>query len=63
MQDEASRHYGRFNAEGIELMVRMTALPAASAEAQDSAHYFADSVDELIEYSLGDLDPSGIVGI
>lgn len=26
------------------------------------AQYFADSVDELFEYSLRDLDPTGMVG-
>jgi len=40
----------------------MTA-PPSSAEAQDSARYFADSVDELFEYSLRDLDPCDMVGI
>jgi hypothetical protein len=34
VQDEVTRHYRRFNAEGRELTVRMT-VPPTSAAAQD----------------------------
>jgi hypothetical protein len=54
LQNEITRHYRRFIAEGRELTVRMTEPPPASAVAR----YFTESVDELFEYSLRDLDPS-----
>ena len=50
VQEEVTRLYRRFNTEGRELTLRMTAPPAASAVAQDSAQYFAYSVDEQFEY-------------
>jgi hypothetical protein len=34
-----------------------------SAAAQHPARHFADSMDELFEYSLRDLDPGDMVGI
>jgi hypothetical protein len=51
------------NAEGRQLRVRMLAPASASAEVQDPARHFANSVDELFEYSLRDLIPSDMVGI
>ena len=42
-----------------ELMVRLTAPSAASA----AARHFTDSVDELFEYSLRDLQPNDMRGI
>ena len=62
---EISRHYRRFNAEGREreLIVRMAVPPPSSTAARDPARHFANSVDELFEYSLRDLDPSDIVYI
>jgi len=61
--DEVTRHYRRFNAEGRELMVRMTAPPPASEVARDPARHFANSVDKHFEYSLRDLDSSDMVGV
>jgi hypothetical protein len=63
MQNEITRHYGRFNAEGRELTVRLTAPPPASSAARDPARYFANSMDELFDYSLLDLEPSDMMGI
>jgi hypothetical protein len=63
VHDEFTRHYRRSNFEGRELTMRLIAPPPASAAAQDPARYFADSVDELFDYSLRDLDPSDMVGI
>ena len=63
MFDEVTRRYKRFNAEGRELTVRMTAPPPASEVARDPARHFASSVDELFEYSLRYLDPSDMVGL
>jgi hypothetical protein len=57
------RNYRRFNTEGRELTMRMTTPPPASGAAQDPARCFADSVDELFDYSLRDLDSSDMVGI
>ena len=61
--DEVTRHYRRFNAEGRELTLRMTAPPPASEVARDPARHFANSVDKLFEYSLRDLHPNDMVGI
>jgi hypothetical protein len=59
VQNEITRHYRRFNAEGRELTVRLTAPPPSST----AAPHFIDSVDALFEYSLRDLQPSDMVGI
>jgi len=61
VQDGVTRHYRRFNAEGREL----TEGVGSSSHERCGARprYFADSVDELFEYSLRDLDPSDMVGI
>ena len=61
--DEVTRRYRRFNVEGRELTVRMTAPLEASAAARDPAQHFANSLDKRFEYSLRDLDPSDMVGI
>jgi hypothetical protein len=58
--DEVNRYYRRFNAEGRQLTVRTLAPPLDSAVSQDPARHFANSVDELFEYSFRDLDPSDI---
>jgi hypothetical protein len=63
VQNEITRHYSRFNAEGSELTVRLTAPPAARAATRDPARYFANSVDELSEYSLRHLEPGIMVVI
>lgn len=63
MLDEVTRHYKRFRAEGRELTVRITTSPPASKVARDPARHFASSMDELFEYLLRYLDPSGMVGI
>ena len=57
--NEITRHYRRFNNEGRELTVRLTAPPSSTTAAQ----YFNESVDALFEYSLRDLQPSDMVGI
>ena len=61
--DEITRRYRRFDAEGRELTVRMASPPEANVVTPDTARYFANSVDELFEYSLRDLDPGDMVGI
>jgi hypothetical protein len=56
---EITRRYRRFNAEGRELTVRLTAPPPATS----AARHFAESVDEVFDYSLRDLQPDDMVGI
>jgi hypothetical protein len=63
VQNEIIRRYRRFNAEGRELTVRLTAPPSTSSAARDPARDFANSVDELFEYALRDLEPGDMVGI
>jgi hypothetical protein len=59
IQNEITRLYRRFKAEGRELTVRLTAPPQSSTGARP----FAKSVDALFEYSLRDLHRSDMVGI
>jgi hypothetical protein len=59
VQNEITRHYRRFNAEGRELTVRLTAPPPSST----ATRHFIKSVDALFEYSLRDLEPSDMVAI
>ena len=63
VENEVTRCYRRFNAEARVLTVRMTAPPPASAAARVPARRITDSVDELFEYSLRDLDPNDTEGI
>jgi hypothetical protein len=63
VQDEIIRRYRRFNAEGRELTVRLTAPPSTSTAARDPVRHFANSVDECFEYALRDLEPGDMVGI
>jgi predicted Zn-dependent protease len=61
--NEVIRHYRRFNAEGRELTVRMTAPPTDSVASRDIARYLAESVDELFEYALRNLQHGDMVGV
>jgi hypothetical protein len=63
VQNEIFRRYRRFNAEGRELSVRLTAPPSTSSAARDPARDFCNSVDELFEYAMRDLEPGDMVGI
>jgi hypothetical protein len=63
VQNEIIRRYRRFNAEGRELTVKLTAPPSTSSAVRDLARHFANSVDELFEYTLRDLEPGDMVGI
>jgi len=53
--------YRRFNAQGRQLTVRLLSL----AEGQDSnpTSHFLDSVTELFDYALRDVEDSDMVGI
>jgi hypothetical protein len=59
IQSEINRRYRTFNAQGRELTVRLTAPPPATFAAQ----HFADSVDQVFDYSLLDLEPDDMAGI
>jgi hypothetical protein len=61
-QNEFTRHYRRFYAEGRGQTVRMKA-PSAGAAARDPGQHFTNSADEFFEYSLHDIYPSDIVGL
>jgi hypothetical protein len=63
VQNEIIRRYRRFNSEGRELTVRLTAPPSTSTAARDPAQHFANSVYKLFEYALRDLVPGYTVGI
>jgi hypothetical protein len=54
IQSEFTRHNRWFNTEGREL----TALPSISA-----TRHFADSIGEIFQYSLRDLQLDDMVGI
>ena len=58
VQNEITRYYRRFNTEGRELTVRLTAPPPKST----AARHLADSVNALFEYSLRDLQHSDMGG-
>jgi hypothetical protein len=57
MQNDITRHHRRFNAEGRELTVWLTAPPPAIAAVRDPARHFSNNVDELFQYSLRPLEP------
>ena len=61
IEEEQTRQYRRFNAQGTQLTVRLLRLP----EEQDPSpmSHFLDSVTELFEHALRDLEDSDMVGI
>jgi len=61
VEEEQIRLYRRFNAHGTQLTVRLVPPP----EGQDSnpMSHFLDSVTELFDYALRDLENSDMVGI
>jgi hypothetical protein len=61
--DEVTCHYRRFNALWRDLTARMMAPPTARAAMRDPTRNFDNSVDEMFDYSLPDLDPSDMIGI
>jgi hypothetical protein len=63
VQNEVIRRYRRFNAEGRELTVSLTAPLSTSTAARDPARHFSNSVDELFECALRNLEPGDMVGI
>jgi len=64
IEEEQTRLYRRFNSQGTQLTVSL--LPPPEGEDEDDSNpmaHFLDSVTELFEYALRDLENSDMVGI
>jgi len=61
IEEEQTRQYRRFNAQGTQLTVRL--LPPPEGEDPNPTSHFLDSVTELFEHALRDLEDSDMVGI
>jgi len=61
IEEEQTRQYGRFNAQGTQLTVRL--LPPPEGEDPNPMSHFLDGVTELFEHALRDLEDSDMVGI
>ena len=61
VEEEQTRLYRRFNAQGTQLTVRL--LPPPEGQDSNPMSHFLDSVTELFEYALRDLEDSDMVGI
>ena len=61
IEEEQTRQYRRFNAQGTHLTVRL--LPPPEREDPNPMSHFLDSVTELFDYALRDLEDSDMVGI
>ena len=61
VEEEQTRLYRRFNAQGTQLTVRL--LPPAEGQDSNPMSHFLDSVTELFDYALRDLEDSDMVGI
>ena len=61
IEEEQTRQYRRFNAQGTQLTVRL--LPPPEGEDPNPMSHFVDSVTELFVHALRDLEDSDMVGI
>jgi len=61
IEEEQTRQYRRFNARETQLTVRL--LPPPEGEDPNPMSHFLDSVTELLEHALRDLEDSDMVGI
>ena len=61
IDQELTRQYRLFNAEGTQLTVRL--LPQFEGEDSNPMSHFVASVAELFEYALRDCEDSDIVGV
>jgi len=61
IEEEHTRQYRCFNAQGTQLTVRL--LPPPEGEDPNRMSHFLDSVTELFEHALRDLEDSDMVGI
>jgi len=62
IKEEQTREYRRLNAQGMQLTVRLL-LPPEGEEDPNPMSHFIDSVTELFEYALRDLEDSDMIGI
>ena len=63
IEDEQTRLYRRFNAQGTQRTVRLLPPPEGQQGDSNPMSQFLDSVSELFEHSLRDLEDSDMVGI
>jgi len=61
IEEEQTRQYKRFNAQGTQLTVLL--LPPLEGEDSNPMSHFLDSVTELFEHTLRDLEDRDMVGI
>ena len=61
VEEEQTRLYRRFNAQGTQLTVCF--LPPPEGQDSNPTSHFLDSVTELFDYALRDLEDSDMVGI
>jgi hypothetical protein len=61
INSETNRQYGRFNALGTELTVRL--LPPVVGDDSDTVTHFQASVNDLYDYALRNVNASAMVGI
>ena len=61
IEEEQTRQYRRFNAPGTQLTVRL--LPPPEEEDPNPMSHFLDSVTELFEHALRDIEDSDMVEI
>jgi len=61
IEEEQTKQYRRFNARGTQLTARL--LPPPEGEDSNPMSHFVDSVTELFEHALRDLEDSDMVGI
>jgi len=59
VEEEQTRLYRRFNAQGMQLTVRL--LPPPEGQDSNPMSHFLDSVTELFDYALRDLEDSVMV--
>jgi len=63
VEEEQTRQYRRFNSQGTQLTVGLLPPPEGEDEDPNPMSHFLDSVTELFEYALRDLEDSDVVGI
>ena len=61
IEEEQTRQYRRFNARETQLSMRL--LPPPEGEDPNPMYHFLDSVTELFEHALRDLEDSDMVGL
>ena len=61
IDSETDRQYSRFNARGTELTVRL--LPPAIGDNRDAITHFQNSMNDLFDYALRNVDDSDMVWV